>query len=148
MVIEHLDQIRHVYLRPANHEVTEGQTPRVKVKFRVIRRYKVDSEGVKLPASEAKLYQTTRKKVGESKAKSVEEFYQFDYCLKCDEVKPPRTHHCSICNRCILKMDHHCPFIGNCIGLGNQKAFWLFCFYASLTLIQLCLTTYFYCKDI
>jgi palmitoyltransferase len=29
-------------------------------------------------------------------------------CKKCISPKPPRTHHCSICNRCYLKMDHHC----------------------------------------
>jgi len=29
-------------------------------------------------------------------------------CGKCIAPKPPRTHHCSVCNRCILKMDHHC----------------------------------------
>lgn len=29
-------------------------------------------------------------------------------CKKCLIPKPPRTHHCSICNRCILKFDHHC----------------------------------------
>lgn len=29
-------------------------------------------------------------------------------CKKCLSPKPPRTHHCSVCNRCILKMDHHC----------------------------------------
>lgn len=29
-------------------------------------------------------------------------------CGKCISPKPPRTHHCSVCNRCILKMDHHC----------------------------------------
>jgi len=29
-------------------------------------------------------------------------------CKKCISPKPPRTHHCSICNKCYLKMDHHC----------------------------------------
>jgi len=29
-------------------------------------------------------------------------------CKKCINPKPPRTHHCSICNRCFLNMDHHC----------------------------------------
>ncbi|PVU85442.1 hypothetical protein BB560_007020, partial [Smittium megazygosporum] len=26
-------------------------------------------------------------------------------CLKCKAVKPPRTHHCNVCNRCVMKMD-------------------------------------------
>ena len=29
-------------------------------------------------------------------------------CKKCQMPKPPRAHHCSICRRCVLKMDHHC----------------------------------------
>jgi palmitoyltransferase len=29
-------------------------------------------------------------------------------CKKCIAPKPPRTHHCSVCNKCVLKMDHHC----------------------------------------
>jgi len=29
-------------------------------------------------------------------------------CLKCKSFKPLRTHHCSICNACVLRMDHHC----------------------------------------
>ncbi|GAB1302421.1 Palmitoyltransferase ZDHHC16 [Apodemus speciosus] len=31
-------------------------------------------------------------------------------CKKCIYPKPARTHHCSICNRCVLKMDHHCRY--------------------------------------
>lgn len=32
-------------------------------------------------------------------------------CKKCDYPKPPRTHHCSVCKKCILKMDHHCRIL-------------------------------------
>ncbi|GFR86669.1 palmitoyltransferase [Elysia marginata] len=31
-------------------------------------------------------------------------------CKKCIAPKPPRTHHCSICGKCVLKMDHHCRY--------------------------------------
>ncbi|KAF5281649.1 hypothetical protein FQA39_LY17747 [Lamprigera yunnana] len=44
-------------------------------------------------------------------------------CKKCIAPKPPRTHHCSVCNRCILKMDHHCPWLNNCVGHRNHRYF-------------------------
>lgn len=30
-------------------------------------------------------------------------------CGQCQTFKPPHSHHCRICNRCISRMDHHCP---------------------------------------
>ncbi|KAI8430960.1 hypothetical protein MSG28_001064 [Choristoneura fumiferana] len=32
-------------------------------------------------------------------------------CTKCCSIKPERAHHCSVCQRCIRKMDHHCPWM-------------------------------------
>lgn len=31
-------------------------------------------------------------------------------CPRCISIKPVRAHHCSVCKRCIKKMDHHCPW--------------------------------------
>ncbi|XP_030573604.1 palmitoyltransferase ZDHHC16 [Drosophila novamexicana] len=53
-------------------------------------------------------------------------------CTKCISPKPPRTHHCSVCNRCILKMDHHCPWLNNCVGYANHRYFFLYMLYTTL----------------
>ncbi|ETO10123.1 hypothetical protein RFI_27254 [Reticulomyxa filosa] len=53
-------------------------------------------------------------------------------CEKCQQYKPIRAHHCSICQSCILKMDHHCPWVSNCVGYYNYKYFCLFIWYSAL----------------
>ncbi|KAI0760968.1 zf-DHHC-domain-containing protein [Trametes elegans] len=51
-------------------------------------------------------------------------------CRKCGEMRPERSHHCRICNRCVLKYDHHCPVrINQCVGLHNERHFVLFMVY-------------------
>ncbi|KJA21237.1 hypothetical protein HYPSUDRAFT_141151 [Hypholoma sublateritium FD-334 SS-4] len=46
------------------------------------------------------------------------------WCRKCWAPRSERTHHCSICNRCVMKMDHHCPWVGaKCIGHRTYPAF-------------------------
>ncbi|XP_038875962.1 probable protein S-acyltransferase 14 [Benincasa hispida] len=67
------------------------------------------------------------------------------FCRKCNQFKPPRCHHCSVCGRCVLKMDHHCVWVVNCVGAKNYKYFLLFLFYTFLetTLVTLSLLPYF-----
>lgn len=45
------------------------------------------------------------------------------WCDICNNVKPPRAHHCSTCSRCVYEMDHHCMFLHNCVGAGNLNHF-------------------------
>ena len=63
-------------------------------------------------------------------------------CQRCLRTKPDRTHHCSQCNKCILKMDHHCPWVANCIGFYNYKYFLNMLFYASVTSFLIVVTAY------
>ena len=71
-------------------------------------------------------------------------------CSQCQTFKPPLSHHCRICNRCISKMDHHCPWMNNCIGAGNLKHFVLFLLYTwvcSASSLALMGWNYFFCVD-
>lgn len=56
----------------------------------------------------------------------------YSYCDKCHLPKPQRAHHCSICNKCVFKMDHHCPWINNCVGHHNHRYFLLFIIYLTI----------------
>ncbi len=57
-----------------------------------------------------------------------------EFCKMCAGYKPPRSHHCRRCNRCIKRMDHHCPFINNCVGYSNHSMFLLCIFFAFLSI--------------
>ena len=52
-------------------------------------------------------------------------------CFKCQLPAPERSHHCKICNACILKRDHHCFFTGACVGFWNQRHFMVWLFYVT-----------------
>ncbi|KAI9048809.1 hypothetical protein LZ554_007640 [Drepanopeziza brunnea f. sp. 'monogermtubi'] len=55
-------------------------------------------------------------------------FHPGQKCYTCNILKPARSKHCSICKRCISKLDHHCIFINNCVGYNNQNHFLLLLF--------------------
>ncbi|CAD6191271.1 unnamed protein product [Caenorhabditis auriculariae] len=48
---------------------------------------------------------------------------RLQFCEPCGGYKAPRSHHCSKCRRCCMKMDHHCPWINNCVGHRNHAYF-------------------------
>ncbi|KAH9280844.1 Palmitoyltransferase ZDHHC6 [Echinococcus granulosus] len=63
-------------------------------------------------------------------------FLQF--CTVCDGYKPPRSHHCHTCGRCVLKMDHHCPWINGCVGHLNHGYFLHFVLSAPIGCLYCC----------
>ncbi|KAI4293034.1 palmitoyltransferase ZDHHC2/15/20 [Pancytospora philotis] len=45
-------------------------------------------------------------------------------CKHCKTYKPPRTHHCSVLNRCYLKYDHYNYIFDSAIGFHNYKTYY------------------------
>ncbi len=79
------------------------------------------------------------------------------WCRKCENQKPPRAHHCKVCeryvldnkryrlliessdreSRCIPKMDHHCPWTINCVSHRTFPHFFRFLFYSVMAMCHL-----------
>lgn len=60
-------------------------------------------------------------------------------CVVCRARRKMRSHHCKECGRCVDRLDHHCPWIDNCVGLGNQRAFYCF-----IVMLLMTITNYYY----
>ncbi|EFO61852.1 Zinc finger domain-containing protein [Giardia lamblia P15] len=57
-------------------------------------------------------------------------------CSTCMVLRPPRSHHCSVCSRCVLDFDHHCIWTNSCIGRNNLLWFNGFLLFTSVALIN------------
>lgn len=64
------------------------------------------------------------------------------WCDICEAAKPPDTHHCRRCKRCVYGMDHHCVFLNTCVGAGNHRYFLLFLFWVSLATLYVAACTF------
>lgn len=48
------------------------------------------------------------------------------FCKSCNIWRPPRAHHCRVCDSCIETQDHHCVWLNNCVGRRNYRYFLTF----------------------
>mmetsp|Transcript_7817 Transcript_7817/g.18068 ORF Transcript_7817/g.18068 Transcript_7817/m.18068 type:complete len:681 (+) Transcript_7817:69-2111(+) len=68
-------------------------------------------------------------------------------CVTCRARKKMRSHHCKEAGRCVDKMDHYCPWIDNCVGLGNQRSFYIFIVLLFVTIAYFYYAVFLYAFD-
>ena len=42
------------------------------------------------------------------------------WCNTCRFLRPPRTHHCRVCDICVVRFDHHCVWLNTCPPKRSQ----------------------------
>lgn len=66
------------------------------------------------------------------------------WCYQCGSLKLLRSHHSSICDRCIPMFDHYCSFVGSTIGKNNYVSFLCFVLFSELLMLFTCITIIIY----
>lgn len=65
-------------------------------------------------------------------SKLIEKVPSKHLCFECKVIKPPRSHHCSICNKCVDRFEAHSVWTNNCVGRQNAGYYFAFIFYVAL----------------
>ncbi|CAG9463311.1 unnamed protein product [Pedinophyceae sp. YPF-701] len=56
-------------------------------------------------------------------------------CVSCRIVKPLRSKHCAVRDRCIEVFDHYCPWVGTTVAKGNRHYFLAFLWTGLATMV-------------
>lgn len=77
-----------------------------------------------------------------------EPLWNGSFCPTCLVVRPVRSKHCQVCDKCIHRFDHHCPWVANCIGEKNHRLFIVYLFVLDLACILMFSGSLFYWRDV
>lgn len=67
---------------------------------------------------------------------------RWEWCDVCELEKKWFSHHCMICQKCVIRMDHHCPWVMGCVGYLNYQYFLQFAFWAGMWTSSIALYTF------
>ena len=69
--------------------------------------------------------------------KMLEKYDSYNICAECEILRPMRSKHCDVCNKCVKVYDHHCPWINNCVGANNYRFYCVFIVSTIITLLAI-----------